>query len=328
MGMVIVHFLLVMLNPAQAEASAFLVILDGRPATLFMILAGIGASLMAHSRGAAVHALFIKRGLFLFIVGYVNLVLWQGDILRIYGLSFLLAPVLVRRSPLGLALIIIGILIAFALAFLTLDYGQNWDWETMTYRGLWTLSGSFRNLFFDGFRSVLPWTSLFLIGMLLGRLDLRSRRVQWILLFTGAGTWVLAEASSRLLSRSFLADPLVIGDPDLIEAIPYLFGTGSMPPLLLFLLSSGGMALLVLGLCLIAAARFSRSRILAAGAATGRLAFRWYLGHIYVGVFTLVALDFTTERESTALQIALVWCLAMALVSYRWRCNPRHGLKG
>ena len=32
-----------------------------------------------------------NRGLFLLVVGFVNLLIWPGDILRVYGVSLLIA---------------------------------------------------------------------------------------------------------------------------------------------------------------------------------------------------------------------------------------------
>ena len=40
----------------------------------------------------------LRRGVFLLLAGYLNLVVWSGDILRVYGVSLLLAAWLLR-SP-------------------------------------------------------------------------------------------------------------------------------------------------------------------------------------------------------------------------------------
>jgi uncharacterized protein len=64
-----------------------------------------------------------------------------------------------------------SIVVAFAVMLLLGDYDRHWDWQTMTYHGLWTPEGLTRSLFYDGFRSVFPWRGLVILGMILGRLD-------------------------------------------------------------------------------------------------------------------------------------------------------------
>ena len=79
------------------------------------------------------------------------------------------------------------------------DYGKNWDWETMTYHRLWTPGRAVRNLFYDGFRSVFPWTGLLFYGIWLGRLDLRDRAVNTGSTLAAPGCVLAAEVASRLL---------------------------------------------------------------------------------------------------------------------------------
>ena len=59
-------------------------------------------------------------------VQLVNLTIWQGDILRVYGVSLLLAAGLLRAS--GRTVLLLSI--AFALGFVLLySPGQEWFWE-------------------------------------------------------------------------------------------------------------------------------------------------------------------------------------------------------
>ena len=118
----------------------------------------------------------IRRGYFLFAIGYLNLMIWPGDILRVYGVSLAVAAGLIAATDRRLLAVSLGFVLGFVLLLLTVDYEKNWDWSTMTYHGLWTAQGVVRNLFYDGFRSVFPWTGLFLFGMWLGRRDLRDPR--------------------------------------------------------------------------------------------------------------------------------------------------------
>src|SRR6266516_176101 len=93
LGMVVVHFALVMSSEPMVEEgwmSRVVGFLDGRAAATFVVLAGIGVTL--RSRGAAAGAAhhpkglarlrstLLKRGLFLLAVGFLNLIIWPGDI--------------------------------------------------------------------------------------------------------------------------------------------------------------------------------------------------------------------------------------------------------
>jgi uncharacterized protein len=149
------------------------------------LLAGIGLTLLSRRAVASndpgavvrVRKTLVCRGLFLLAVGFVNLLLWPGDILRVYGVSLLLVAPLITAPSRRLLLGALGYALGFLALFCVVDFEKNWDWTTLTYRRLWTPAGLVRNLFYDGFRSVLPWTGFVLFGMWLGRLDLRGRTV-------------------------------------------------------------------------------------------------------------------------------------------------------
>jgi uncharacterized membrane protein len=88
-GMVVVHFSLVMADGRTGPGwlSAALGFLDGRAAATFVILAGIGVTLMSQRavKGAdplaitKVRAALIRRGLFLLALGFINLRIWPGE---------------------------------------------------------------------------------------------------------------------------------------------------------------------------------------------------------------------------------------------------------
>ena len=89
LGMIVVHFGLVMsADPTRpAWAAEVLHLLDGRAAATFVILAGVGVTLMSRralgSRDpraiSPAKKTLIRRGIFLLVIGFVNLVIWPGD---------------------------------------------------------------------------------------------------------------------------------------------------------------------------------------------------------------------------------------------------------
>lgn len=295
LGMVLVHFTLVGAEQHDEPAwlAGILAQLDGRAAATFVVLAGIGLAWLTRearsSRDPAAVARartrLVRRGLFLLALGFVNLALWPGDILRVYGVSMLLASRLVLASTRTLLFLAGVIVLLFTLLVLVGDFERNWDWDTLEYRGLWTPSGSARNLLFDGFRSVLPWSAFVLYGMALGRLDLADRRTGRRVFLAGAAVALSAELASRRIVAALLAHPRSGLDEETVVA---LFGTLSIPALPVFLLAAGGAATAVIALCVRVSAAVP-ARALGPLAATGRLALTWYLAHIVLGLGALVA---------------------------------------
>src|SRR5262249_47600065 len=181
LGMVIVHFSFVMhdddLPPGPLDTIVEL--LDGRAAAVFVILAGIGVSLLSRRAVAdpdpqalaETRRTLRRRGLVLLVVGFVNLTIFTGDILRVYGISLFVAAELLTATNRRLLDTALSCEIVFLVLFLTIDYSSHWNWDTLEYRRLWTPGGIVRNLFYDGFRSIFPWTGLLLFGMWLGRFD-------------------------------------------------------------------------------------------------------------------------------------------------------------
>jgi uncharacterized protein len=329
LGMVVVHFSLVVAADRSGPAwlTEVLGFLDGRAAATFVILAGVGVTLMSRRavRAADAHAVaqvrktLALRGIVLLAIGFVNLRIWPGDILRVYGVSLLLAARLVTASDRRLLLGAAAYAAGFVALFLVLDFEKNWDWATLTYRRLWSPTGLMRNLFYDGFRSVLPWTGFVLFGMWLGRRDLRDATVNRRVVVAALSTAIGAEIVSWLCVRYFLGHPHGM-DPETVRA---LFGTESMPALPLFLLASGGEAVAVIAFC---------SRLTGPSpawcplAATGQMALTCYLTHIVVGLGVVVALGLADSQPLPIAAGCGVGFFAVSVVlSWLWTRAFRHG---
>jgi uncharacterized membrane protein YeiB len=303
--------------------------LDGRAAATFVILAGIGVTLMTRRAVASSdpHAVswarrvLYGRGVFLLVLGFANLCIWPGDILRVYGVSLLLAACLIAASNRRLLLSAIGCAAGFVAVFLVLDFEANWEWATLSYRGLWTPAGLVRNLFYDGFRSVLPWTGFVFFGMWLGQLNLREPAVNRRVLAAALTTALAAEAVSHLCVSYFLANPHGM-DAETVQA---LFGTESMPALPLFLLAAGGEAVVVIALC-VRLAGAGRSRVWQPLTATGQMALTWYFAHIVLGLGAVEALGLVSSQTlPIAAGCGIAFFAGAVLVSWIWKTAFRHG---
>jgi uncharacterized membrane protein YeiB len=331
LAMIVVHFTLVMAGDYTEPAwlVTALGFLDGRAAAVFVILAGIGVTLMSRKAVASgdtieigkVRRVLVVRGLLLLLLGFLNLAIWPGDILRVYGVSLLVAAHLITASNRRLLLGSLGYAAGFVVLFLVLDFEEHWDWNTMTYQGLWTPWGLVRNLFYDGFRSVLPWTGYLLFGMWLGRLPLREPAVNSRVVLTAIGVAVAMEVLSALCVGYLRAEGRGLDE----ETITALFGTESMPALPLFLLASGGEAVAVIALC-VRLAGDEPSRWLQPLAATGQMALTWYFAHIVLGLGGIVALDLESSQSLVTAAAVGVGFFALAVaISSLWRKAFRYG---
>jgi uncharacterized membrane protein YeiB len=332
LGMIVVHFGLVMaVDHTRPSWSAWIMhVLDGRAAATFVVLAGVGLTLRSRRAVAAddpgaiasVRATLIRRGFFLLALGFVNLVVWPGDILRVYGVSLVVAAGLVTASDRRTLAVALTFVLGFVALLLSVEYETNWEWSTLTYHHLWTLRGIVRNLFYDGFRSVFPWTGLLVFGMWLGRRDLCDRAVNTRVVLSAVAAATLAELVSWGCVSYFRAHPHGMDD----ETIKALFGTDSMPPLPLFVLSSGGAAVAVIALCVRAAEAWPDAPWVAPLAAMGQMALTWYVVHIVFGLGTIVALGLATRQPMPVGQACgLLFFATAVLISWLWKGRFRNG---
>jgi uncharacterized membrane protein YeiB len=306
--------------------------LTGRQTATFFVLAGIGLTLMSQRAVASgdpralarARKTFIYRGLFLLALGYLTLAWFvQWDILRVYGVSLLVASCLITASNRRLLLSALAFALGFVVLYFVFDFKENWDWPSwpnLTYLHPWTASGVIRNLFFDGFRSVFPWAAFILFGMWLGRQDLRRVAFNNRALLCAVVVLVIAETTSAL-GIAYLRDHPEGLD---VEAVEALITTRSMPALPLFLLATGGVAVAVIALSIRAVEAWP-VRLWGPVAATGQLALTWWVGHL---LFMDIALRFRLlpklSLPVTAGYGVAFFALAV-LLSWLWKKAFRQG---
>ncbi|HEY7116718.1 MAG TPA: DUF418 domain-containing protein [Tepidisphaeraceae bacterium] len=254
--------------------------IDGRASAVFVVLAGVGVTLLARRQTPAqIRGVLLRRGAFLLAMGFINQAVWPGDVLRLFGVTMMAAGCLVTLRSSTLLAVAVGIVLAFPGLMLVMDYDAHWDWTTMQYEGLWTPTGTIRNLFFNGFRPVIPWAGLLVFGMWLGRIDTTRASMRHRMLLWGAGLVAGVETVSRVGMALWMKHPHGYSP----ETIDTICATGSMPPLPVFILTVVGTAMTVIALSLMAASRWPKARLTTALAYTGQMALTWYLFHIAVG---------------------------------------------
>ncbi|UWQ78434.1 heparan-alpha-glucosaminide N-acetyltransferase domain-containing protein [Leisingera sp. S132] len=307
-GMVLVNFRIAAgVTPGTDTASLLTSALEGRAAALFVVLAGIGLSL-----GRPDRITVFRRAVFLFVIGLLNLTIFEADILHFYALYFLLAlPFLTAPGRMLLRAAAMILLIGF-VSVISLDYEANWDWKTLTYANFWTVEGFLRHSLYNGWHPVFPWAAFLFLGMWAGRLQLSSRRVQAHLVLWGAAAAVLGTVPGMLVQ-----------DPELAE----LFGTSAIPPGPFYILSASGSALAVTGLVLALTPALDKAGLADWLAAPGRQALSLYAAHILLGMGTLEAMGQLDGALSPAqiFGFSLGFCALSMVLVWVWNLFAKRG---
>ncbi|MEK5437485.1 MULTISPECIES: DUF418 domain-containing protein [Paenibacillus] len=323
-GMIIVNYKLAMQaeNSGPGWLQSIAGLFEGRASALFVVLAGIGVTLMTSKARSSMNRELIrqnrnslyKRAIFLFIAGVLLLLMdWSADILHYYAVFMLVAAVLITVSNNKILGLFAFILVASQLLLVIFDYTQGWNLSFKEYTSFWTIEGFIRNLLFNGFHPIFPWLSFFLIGMWIGRKGWLSKEHRSkLLIYSLSGTIVFEFLSFFLIKW---ASP-VLGN----EAAHYLFGTKPMPPTMLYVLSGICSAMAVIAICLYVVDKFDQSVLTQALISTGQLSLSHYIGHVVIG---LGLLHTTGYLENGSLVFAMAYgslYFIMAIIfSHMWR---------
>lgn len=331
-GMVVVNFKIVM--GAEKNGPDWLVnlvsLLNGRAAAIFVVLAGVGISLLS-GKGRSQNApdllkqdrrTLLKRSLFLFIIGMLYTPIWPADILHFYGVYIAVAAFMLAAPTKRLSAFAVSLVVAFTVMLFIFDYGQGWDWNTLAYEGLWTPAGMLRHIFFNGFHPVVPWLAFLVLGMIIGRLDMRSPAIRRRVFAWGVSAAIAAELVSRLLLHSILpgANP---GDK---EAITAVIGTSPMPPMPLYMIAGAGTACAVIAAVVAFGERYGNSAWLRPFVSTGQLALTLYVAHVVLGMGTLEAMGrLNNQTLAFALLASAIFCAVGIIFAHLWRKRFKRG---
>jgi uncharacterized protein len=327
-GMVIVNFKIVMHTHA-GENMAWLNIvniIDGRASALFVILAGVGLSLITRQsrlsgdlQALAIErkALF-KRAGFLFVLGLLYIEIWPADILHYYGIYILIGALCLLLPSRSILAFIAILLLMSVLLFVIFNYNTAWNWQTLAYADLWTIKGFVRNLIFNGFHPVLPWLGFLLLGMVIGRQNLGQVAVRERVFLLGLFATVLAELMVLCLPYA-----LLMGMPPAYEVF---FSTQPMPPLPVYFIGAAGSATVIITLCVALGEKYGQKAWLMPFVYTGQLALTFYLAHIILGMGLLESLGLL-EKQSLAFSLisALLFCGFAVVFACLWRKFYRLG---
>lgn len=310
-GMVIVNFKIAMgAEGGSGVLNLLTTALEGRAAATFVVLAGIGLGLAYLKELAQTFSITIKRAVFLLVIGLLNMLIFDADILHYYAFYFLFGVFLLPLGSRALFGLLVGLNIAFVTMILTLNYDAGWNWNDYTYTGFWTPLGFVSNLFFNGWHPVVPWLGFLLFGIILSRMSLAERSTQWKLVLGGGIAFVVAEGVSGWLMERL--EPI---DPE----FAVLATTAPVPPMPLYTLAGLGAACVVVGGCLLISDRLKAMRVLRLLTPAGRQTLTLYIAHILVGMGTLEALGMLGgQTVAQAVGASFLFCFAATVYALIW----------
>ena len=263
----------------------FLNIFTGNSTAIFIICAGMGVSLMTNRNDyskeekANLKSKVLKRSWFLFILGLLLFTWWSGDILHFYGGYMHFAALLLFVPKRYYLLGALAAIIIFHLLLLVIPINTSWDFATFKYQDFWTPIGFLRNTFYNGWNSMFPWLSFFLMGMWLGRLNWKDNLVRRNIFIVGLFVFVIFQLL-RLLVRLQYFNPFWTN---------YIMAE-YFPPYLPFIMITMGFAFMVISTCMYFGEKFSDNNFVLALQKTGQMTLSHYVIHLTIGNILLATL--------------------------------------
>ncbi len=297
-GMVIVHFVS-LFEEQESPLSTLANLFDGRAMPLFMLLGGIGVTLLTRRSTMPERDLLI-RAVMLYALGFflTEHIDRLAIILQAYGLFFVLATVLYRLPSKALLALVPIITAIGAVTFQTVGNAP----ALSTFDEAFTVNG-IESLVFDGFYPLFPVGAFFVFGIWLGRIDLRSERIAAMLFSIGTAVGLGAPFVVNRFVERFDVQTDFGGrrGNGMFELTRLLDGQGhsQMP---LWVVSALATSAAALGLSLLIAPRFERA-VRPLGA-VGSISLTFY---VYQAWLTNIVPD--TDQTS----IGVEWLIAIAV---------------
>ncbi|GEL98616.1 heparan-alpha-glucosaminide N-acetyltransferase domain-containing protein [Cellulomonas terrae] len=280
---------------------------DGRPAALFVVLAGLSLALLSGSANPVTGTRLVQarvrilvRALLLFALGALLVVLATPVvvILPTYGLLFALGCVALRWSR--AALLTAAAVVAVAGPPIGQGIARALEDARPTVLTEITVGHYY---------PAIVWTAYLLVGLAIGRSDLRSPRLRGLGALAGLGLVVLGHGGSWVALH-------VLGWPAALATTePHSSTTFEV-------VGNVGVALLVISGCLVVADRWPR--VLAPLAAVGALALTAYSVHIVViailgqGVVYDATVEVWLAFLLTTIGLCWLWVVSVGRGPFEW----------
>ncbi len=286
-GMIIVNFKLAFGSTGSTYVSFIASLFEGKASATFVVLAGIGIALMSNSavqnkevkKINSAKRSVAKKAIFLFIIGLAFTPIWIADILHFYGVYMLIAMLFLNKSNRSIFFAALMLVLIYPFLMMIWEYDTGWNFNTFSYADFWSFTGFTRNLFFNGFHPVIPWTAFMLIGLWFGKHNLNDTEF----IKKSMKVSLLVFNTTLLVSKSLIL-VLSNGDQSLTVELNQLLGTSPMPPLPIYMIAGSSFALFVISLCIYLAKRYKDNVVVDALHKTGKLALTFYMAHVIIGM--------------------------------------------
>lgn len=331
LGMYIVNFNTVFGSHTDKSLTGkFLTLFNGNSSTIFVILAGMGVSLMSNrqvysgTEQAKLRSIVMKRSWFLFFTGLLLYTWWPADILHFYG-GYMHIAALTLFVNKKYFLTVAGVaIVLFHLLLLFVPYEAGWNFETLQYTDFWTVKGFLRNTIYNGWNPVLPWIAFFFLGMWLGRLDWKKLAVRKNIFLTGLVIYVLVQVLLFCAVRNIFH-----------EDVKFYIEADYLPPFLPFMLGTASFSMMVIVVCIYIGDKFEGSSLLKFFTATGQHTLTHYISHLTIGMILLALIsgkNYTGTKTTTqylsplrVLLFAMAYFLFSLFFSKWWSRKFKHG---
>lgn len=301
LGMIATHVLSTSAEPAAGRSSALFAVLAGVTLTL-----GAGGTRPVRGRAwAGVGAGVVVRALIISVLGMALAEFGSGIaiILTYYGLLFFLGiPFLALRVPALLGLAAAWLVVSPVLSHLVRPALPPRGYESPSFDHLAAPGRLLAELTFTGYYPVVPWLTYLLVGMALGRIDLR--RVTNAVRIAAAG--LALAVAAPLISRALpgpRTDAVFYGSTP-TDSWAWLAVDSPHTGTPFDLARTVGSSLLIIGVCLLAARFLPRLWSIAFGA--GAMTLTLYSLHVALRADGLLdGDDLTTYLQHVAIVVAI-----------------------
>jgi uncharacterized protein len=244
-GMYIVNFNFCFGSIWQATdaASWFLNLFTGNSTSIFIILAGMGVSLMVNKNSetadekAKLKSIVLKRSWFLFALGLVLYPWWQGDILHFYGGYMHIAAFILFVPKRAYLVIAVAVIVVYHALLFIIPVETSWDLTNYSYTDFWTPIGFLRNTLYNGWNSMFPWFAYFVLGMYLGKLNLQDKLIRRNMFLIGLACFICVQGIRMLAKNGNFND----------ETTRYIISE-YFPPFLPFMVLTASFAFMVIAI--------------------------------------------------------------------------------
>jgi uncharacterized membrane protein YeiB len=302
-GMYIVNFNFCFGNLAdRGPVGSFLNLFVGNSTSIFIICAGMGLSLMTGRTNytieekASLKSVVLKRSWFLFAIGLLLYNWWPGDILHFYGgYMHIAAFLLFVHKRYYLLAGTLAILIYYTLFFI-IPVETSWNMNTFEYADFWTPVGFLRNTFYNGWNSIFPWLSYFMLGMWLGRVNWQDKKVKQYAFLIGLALLIIFKGLRYITEIDFYNE-----HRNWFYAKYWNFIMADYFPFHIpYFMITTGFALLVISICMYIGEKLPASKVISLLANTGRMTLSHYVIHLTIGMIILGLL--TNKKYSGLLE--------------------------